>query len=352
MTITSSIHIVRQYGRTGGMERYVWELTHALARQGQKVMVVCEKIHEPLQADIEVIELGVVKPKPRWLAMLRFSRRLDNFFANFDSADWIIHSHERTSVHQVTTFHGPPILERKAKLLDFLSPRIKTWEYLERRELCADNVKRILPNSTPVAEQLAKLYPATSGLIGQPAYPGVDPLFSQLLRSSDGKTIAFIGKEWKRKGLEFACQVVKRLQETDPLIKFLVAGPEAKDIIHLFKNWPEHSYQLLGWCRAEDVLPRSDLLIHPAKVEPFGMVMAEANAAGLPVVISELCGISPLINNSSGEVLPLENIELWAKKISTHLNEKQPVTRLNLTWDNLARQHIEIYTDIKHDCTT
>lgn len=348
MTITSSIHIVRQYGRTGGMERYVWELTHALAKQGQNVMVICEKIHEPLQANIEVIELGVVKPKPRWLAMLRFSHRLDKFFANFDAADWIIHSHERTSVHQVTTFHGPPILERKARILDFLSPRIKTWEYLERRELCANNVKCILPNSTPVAEQLAKFYPNISGLIGQPAYPGVDPLFSQLVNSSDGKTIAFIGKEWKRKGLEFACRVVEKLRETDSEIKFLVAGPEAKNIIHLFKSWPEHSYQLLGWCRAEDVLPRSDLLIHPAKVEPFGMVMAEANAAGLPVVISDHCGISPLIDESSGEVLPLGDINLWAEKINGHLNNKQSVTRLNLTWENLARQHIGIYMDIKY----
>lgn len=113
MTITSSIHIVRQYGRSGGMERYVWELTHALARQDQQVMVVCEKLHEPVGANIEVIELGQVKPKPRWLSMLRFSARVSNFFKGFDSAGWVIHSHERTAVHQVTTFHGPPILSRK-----------------------------------------------------------------------------------------------------------------------------------------------------------------------------------------------------------------------------------------------
>ena len=36
-------HVVRRYGPVGGMERYVWELTHALSKLGVNVTVVCEK---------------------------------------------------------------------------------------------------------------------------------------------------------------------------------------------------------------------------------------------------------------------------------------------------------------------
>ena len=55
---TSSIHIVRRYGPVGGMERYVWELTHALAKQGQKVKIICERAYDTCDDKIDVIELG------------------------------------------------------------------------------------------------------------------------------------------------------------------------------------------------------------------------------------------------------------------------------------------------------
>ena len=38
-----SVHIVRKYGPFGGMERYVWELTHALRALGEPVSVICEE---------------------------------------------------------------------------------------------------------------------------------------------------------------------------------------------------------------------------------------------------------------------------------------------------------------------
>lgn len=346
MTDSASYHIVRQYGRTGGMERYVWELTHALARQGQQVRIVCEKLHEPVTEAIEVIELGVIKPKPRWLSMLRFSARISEFFKAQNTEGWVIHSHERTAVHHVTTFHGPPILSRKKRALDFLSPRLQTWEYLERRELCSESVISVLPNSIPVAEQLSQYYPIASEKIGAPAYPGVDPLFSKLPRQSDGKTIGFIGKEWQRKGLDFASLVIAQLRKQNPEIRFLVAGPAADEVRHLFADWPTASYELLGWCRAEEVLPKIDLLIHPARVEPFGMVMAEANAAGIPIVISDHCGIKTLITEDQGTVLPLKNTSLWGKIIKSRLNQSYNVTPLGLTWGQLAQQHQQLYRTV------
>ncbi|MGB0957561.1 MAG: glycosyltransferase, partial [Litorivicinus sp.] len=105
------VHVVKRFGPVGGMERYVWELVHALASQGVTVKVICEKLYrQPEDNDrIEVIELGETRPKPRWISMLRFSRRVTKACQHHGfSRDngWIVHSHERTAVHQVTTFHG------------------------------------------------------------------------------------------------------------------------------------------------------------------------------------------------------------------------------------------------------
>lgn len=67
------LHIVRRFGPVGGMERYVWELTRALAAAGHNITVVCESMQaDAAPAGITVVELGTVRPRPRWLAHLRF----------------------------------------------------------------------------------------------------------------------------------------------------------------------------------------------------------------------------------------------------------------------------------------
>ncbi len=344
-TDTPSIHIVRQYGPTGGMERYVWELTHALAKSGQPVQVVCEKAHVQPTSDIEVISLGTINPKPRWLSMLKFSRKVSKYLDSIDTNNWIVHSHERCSMHQVTTFHGPSILNRKKRFFDFLSPRLLTWEILEKREVAGLNVKAVLPNSLMVAKQLMSLYPSMVDKIYAPAYPGVDPAFTKLASTSSGKTIGFIGKEWQRKGLVFACDIINNVRQRHPEIHFVVSGPSPEEIMHLFKDWPAGSYTLLGWTPAEHVLPKIDLLIHPATSEPFGMVIAEANAAHIPVLISDKCGIAELINDECGSVLPLNKKLPWQNNLLTLLKSDK-VKPINLTWDNLAEQHKALYQSI------
>lgn len=343
---TASIHIVRQYGPVGGMERYVWELTHALANSDQQVMVICETMRaEPAQG-IKVIELGAIKAKPRWLSMLRFSARVSAYCKTLDTSGWVIHSHERTAVHQVTTFHGPPILARKKRALDFLSPRLHTWEYLEKRELCSSKVHTVLPNSILVSEQLATYYPEAKSNIAAPAYPGVDETFTQINKYTNGHHIGFIGKEWQRKGLKFACEIFQKYRQSEPDAKFIIAGPDSKNIQHLFAGWPDDSYILLGWCKTETFLAQVDTLLHPAKSEPFGMVIAEANAARTPVLISDLCGIASMITDKQGKVLSLEQpAEEWGKA----LHELKTIIpeRLELHWADLARYHQQIYTQIQ-----
>ena len=144
---TTSIHIVRRYGPVGGMENYVLELTKALAAKEQTVIVLCETCEvKNANSLVQVIKLGNKFRKPRWLAQWYFSKSVTKYIQANKTNGAIIHSHERSSVHQVTTFHGPPFLNRRKKLLDFLSPRIFMWTALEKQELLGTNVKIILPS--------------------------------------------------------------------------------------------------------------------------------------------------------------------------------------------------------------
>lgn len=345
---TSSLHIVRRYGTVGGMERYVWELTHALSQSGQRVTILCEQACCTSETNIEIIELGSIKQKPRWVSMLRFSANVSTYLKAHPEIknNHIIHSHERTSVHQVTTFHGPPIQDRKKSIFDFLSPRLQAWSFLEKRELCASQVKKILPNSLLISKQLKQYYPEASERIQSPAYPGVSNIFDATPKKHKGKNIGFIGSEWKRKGLDIAVSILERTLKSHDDMHFIVAGPEPKDIQHLFASWPKHSYSLIGWTKTEDFLSRIDILIHPARKEPFGMVVAEANAASIPVIISDQCGIAPLIDNEMGEVIPIDDINNWNVAINNYITKQSIHRKLNLTWSDLAAQHINLYLDI------
>ena len=350
---TASVHIVRHYGTSGGMEKYVYNLTLALARQGQAVTVLCEQ-SEPADSDaegIDVIKLGQPVSRPRWLAQWVFSRRVAKHVAVTDYSNAIIHSHERTSVHQVTTFHGPPFAMRKRRLLDFLSPRIAMWTYLEKRELLAGQVQQILPNSALIASYLNDLYPAAAKKITAPAHPAVDAGLANLQAKPKGLTIGFMGREWHRKGLDIACQIIEATRQRVPDAKFIVAGCDVKKIAPMFKHWPENSYQLMGWLDSTSpFLSQIDLLLHPARAEPFGMVIAEANAAGVPVLISNNCGIAPLIGRHQGEVLAITgdqpDIGLWTEASVRLLQSQQDIVPLNLSWDNLATQHRNLYHEL------
>ncbi|MEE9396878.1 MAG: glycosyltransferase family 4 protein [Methylococcales bacterium] len=347
MDTTFSLHIVRHYGLVGGMENYVWELTHALARKGQQIRIICEQYSGKADSAIDVIEFGRIRPKPRWFAQLRFSHKISRYVHSERLQNEILHSHERTAIHQVTTFHGPPFLARKKRVLDFLSPRIHTWTYLEKRELAAKQVKFVLPNSRLIGDQLRHFYPEAVHKIIEPAYPAVAPSFAAIKSASSGKTIGFLGREWERKGLDIAVQIVKELRSQDPAITFFVAGCNPAEIKHLFASW-EEGYQLLGWVKPQDFLAKIDLLIHPARAEPFGMAIAEANAAGIPVIVSDQCGIAPLLGDRQGDVISIENQDCWIVACQKVLQKKKSVVPLCLSWDNLAAQHIALYRSLSN----
>src|SRR3972149_2596164 len=95
LTPIPTLHGVRRYGPVGGMERYVWELTRALAAAGHPVTVLCEHNHGGAQAGVTVHELGEIALRPRWLSLLRFSRRVAQWLREHPQPGALIHSHER-----------------------------------------------------------------------------------------------------------------------------------------------------------------------------------------------------------------------------------------------------------------
>ena len=340
------LHVVRRYGPVGGMERYVWELTRELRDLGHEVEVLCEICAAEKPDGIAVHELGTIAPRPRWLSLLRFSRRVARWLEADPHPDWLIHSHERLNGHHVTTFHGPPFATvRERPWWRKVSLRVAMQMYLERRELTV--ARCIVPNSKVISRSLAHYYPELANKLSAPVVPGVAPGATRETRSvpPDGGVIGFVGKEWQRKGLPFAVQIVAALRRNRQNLQFRVIGPAAAEVQHLFADW-QGGYQLVGWSD-QTHFTGFDVLLHPAKAEPYGMVISEAMAARLPVVISDVCGAADQVAPSAGAVLPLSApIETWVSAVEQQLRRGEPAPKFERSWLTVAQEYETIYRQV------
>ncbi len=345
------IHIVRRYGPVGGMERYVWETTRELAKLGHEIQVICEVCCAAERPqNITVHELGRMTYRPRWLYYWRFGRRAERWLRAHPHPGWLIHSNERCGVHDVTTFHGPPFASVRDKpWWKRISLRVAMQLYMERRELRV--ARHIVPNSEIISRQLAHYYPEYAHKLTQPVVPGVLPGVVRSARDvpADGGIIGFVGKEWKRKGLPLAVQIAEQLRRERPQLQLWVVGPDEGEIRHLFSGWKD-GYRLLGWRRDAEHFRDIDVLLHPAKAEPYGMVISEAMAARVPVVVSDACGAAAQVGADSGEVVPLTApLGRWIQAVRTQLDRSQPTPSFVRGWDVVACEFVSIYDGVTKD---
>ena len=343
------VQVVRRFGPVGGMESYVWHLSRELVQLGCRVTVVCE---ECLCDDISGVRVLVVKkarPKPRWHALMRFSDRVRECLESSGLAPDVVHSHERTSVHQVTTFHGPPFAHVKNKPLSrLLSIRIWAHLWLERRELLGPQVRAVIPNSRIIANELEQYYPAVKAYLRAAIPPGVVSIPVRAMRqvSAGGGVIGFVGKEWKRKGLDFAFEVFKLLRQRRPHLRFVIIGPVNGERPYLSEG-SEDAVQVLGWQDATPHYQRMDLLLHPAKQEPFGMVVIEAMAARVPVVISDVCGAADYVKPAHGDVLALsKGAQAWVDACDRQLSRSVGPPGFERRWDQVAKEYLLVYESV------
>jgi UDP-glucose:(heptosyl)LPS alpha-1,3-glucosyltransferase len=159
--------------------------------------------------------------------------------------------------------------------------------------------------------------------------------------------VGFIGKEWKRKGLHYVKEIMLKLLITRRDLELLVLGPCHRDVEVLFRGYPG-KLSIKGWVASEDIFQSIDVLLHPALEEPYGMVIAEAMAANVPVVISNHCGAAQSVTPDRGSVLGLNaELDLWASEVNNWLNNRRPMPGFCRPWSDVANEHLKIYEEVK-----
>lgn len=336
-------HVVRHWGGPGGMERYVMNLVGSLRKYSANQVVVCAQSFANLEC-VRVVELGrksLGKSASLSRQLLTFSENVCPELVDLKQDGFIIHSHERIEGHDVSTQHGPLI---GSSIFSKFSSRYKTWNELEFKEL---NCRAIVPVSSLLSRDIARKYPVLANRIvgiGWPGMPCSDEVKLSAPISSFGSAevkALFVGREVRRKGLKFAIEVVKHIRRLGWNMTLTVIGPDKAP-----KEFPGF-VQFLGW---KDSIPYQefDLLIHPAKQEPFGMCVTEAYCSGIPSFVSENVGAKDLGLEGVFELALSNKPPVWAEKILSYFRSRQNLSMTyRWSWDDLARfYHREVYENL------
>ena len=147
-------------------------------------------------------------------------------------------------------------------------------------------------------------------------------------RKSDLVKFLFIGSLTKFKGIEYLIETFKGIEEDNIRLIICGEGPLKDFILQEIKN--DSRIEFMGKVEKkekENILLESDVMIVPSIwYEPFGRVVIEGYKYGLPVIGTNIGGISELVNTSVGiKITPGSHKELndAIKKVNNRKKVKE-----------------------------
>lgn len=372
----------RQFSATGGgAERYSMALVEHLAAR-HEVHVFAQHIEHRWPG---VTYHTVSKPmsRPRWVNQLWYATA--TWWATRQGFD-LVHSHENTWHGQVQTVHVLPV---KYTLLHGLtgwrlatrwlgiitSPRLLAYLALEHSRFSLRKPRAVVVTSHTLVPQVLQAYPACRSAV-QVVTPGVDRVWGaatalqksdarkQLGLPAEGFGILFVGNDYRKKGLGTLIQALAQLPEDCfvavvgnpahiPLFKAQATAQGLGQRVYFLGSLPDVTTAYQG----------ADCLAHPTHEDTFAMVVLEAMAHGLPVVVSceTYCGIAGLLTHEHNALLladPLQPdglanaLERCAHDtvLTAHLRAAALDFARQHQWSGLAQQQETIYRALVGQC--
>ena len=172
-----------------------------------------------------------------------------------------------------------------------------------------------------------------------PKLPGRLAFLQSFRLPPDSKVLLFVGRMTHYKNPCFVIEVLSHISKVDSTVcaMFAGVGPLEDEVLKLAKQKSlESRVRVLGWHGNVPALMRScDILIWPGLEEPregLGLGVVEAQAAGLPVLMSRNVPEEAIVVRELVEVLPLDaGADVWAERTLHILSLGSPNREAALT---------------------
>ncbi|CAM8657775.1 GT4_WbuB-like domain containing protein [Comamonadaceae bacterium] len=361
----------------GGAERYSISVVEQLAQE-HDVHVFAQTISHDFPG-VTYHQVPMPVERPRWINQLYFAWK--TWRATRRGFD-IVHSHENTWHGNVQTVHVLPVKHtlfngkrgfglalRWLKVVT--SPRLLAYLWLEERRFAFAYKKKVVCASTTLKEVVERAFPDSRGML-EVITPGVDAVPGPATAAvkaearralelpDDVPVLLFVGNDFGKKGLKTLLNALATLDRT---VQLLVIGRSERigeyeqqatalglrSRVHFRGSMSEMSV----------AYGAADMLVHPTLEDSYGMVVLEAMAHGLPVVVSDapFSGIAKDLTLGANALLlskPTDAIDL-ASKIEMLLGDRAAASALGTgavkfaqenSWAQAGQRYGSLFSDV------
>lgn len=308
-------------GLKGGLETRLYNYVHEFRRLGHEVTVVTSKVtgEVSLPNDVHIIKIdlsSIPKPVRQWFFVNKLEEALQQY--KHDMVLSMSRSHSQDVLIAPTTHKG--LLKTQNKALT--TPIDWMINKLEQRAFESSPV--ILACSEMIRQEIISMY----GINGDKIKVLFPPLNTDRFKPGsiyskaelrdkfglpkDVKLCVFVSTSHKRKGLPLLLKVFKELEGEN--IHLAVAGTP-------FKTDQPNVHSLGFVVNTPDLFHAADMALHPAEYEPFGQVVSEAIACGVPVLVAPNVGAKEIIDDRVGAVVADYKVNSWKSAINNRMSK-------------------------------
>jgi phosphatidylinositol alpha-mannosyltransferase len=350
------------FSHPGGVNNHIIQLEKHFLRMGHQVKILAPRSRRDLTAP-NLIPLGRAFPVPSGGSMARITFSLwlaprVKKVMEMEAFD-VAHVHEpltpflpalvlmRAHCPKIGTFHA---CHQEPRGYGLTKPIISSW--FER----LDGLTAV---SIPARDFIARHFPGDYEIVPN----GVDlALFRRetppLEAIKEGKTLLFVGRLEKRKGLDYLLGALARIRKERKDVRLIVVGPGTRRR-EAYEEMAQEigGVHFAGFVSSED-LPRyyasAQIFCAPATgEESFGLVLLEAMAMAKPIVATAISGFAQLVTpGREGVLVPPRDEDALAGAILELLEDPARAQAMgergwqkaqSYSWENIAERTLAVY---------
>lgn len=315
---------------TGGTNKVAYEISKHLVARKHKVTV--------FTTDRGLKNLNIKKNSPNFLDGMEvyYFKNVSNYLAqnkiitpyysplimrklikNFD----LIHIHEHRNFLALIVYYYakknnvPYILQEHGSLLEFIAKERlkKAFDYLFGNKILI-NASKLIAVTQKEADQYKKwgletnrieIVPNGINISDYTKLPKKGQFREKYNINNNEKVILYLGRINKIKGIDLLVSAFEKVSKDLKNVKLVIAGPDDGFLTQIQKQVKKLKLSdrviFTGPLYDENKLMAyvdADIYVLPSKYEIFGITALEALACGIPVIITENCGICEYINEN------------------------------------------------------
>jgi len=367
----------------GGIARHCYGLTRALVKLGHEVHVVTLEFPDaPEFEDVEGVKVHRVKIELGHPNFITWTFIFNHFMekrvaalsrqVKFD----VIHIHDWLTTHSgiaaknylnkpmICTVHSTEIgrVQQLRSPDSYMIDGLEWWMMYEAKSviMCSDFMTKEVIDHFHLPPEKVSVIPNAIDTLEYNKNVNKEAVRRRYGVGPHERLVIFIGRLVPQKGVEHLIRAIPHMVRYHGETKFLIAGDGwSRSHLESMAAATGHGNKIsfLGFIPDSErieLLMSADALVIPSIYEPFGIVALEGMAAGVPVVASNVGGLSEIVEHDrTGMLAYTENPEsiAWCvnKALSDHgysnwliENAKKKVNEV-YSWESVAKKVTEVY---------